>query len=155
MNEIIYTQEQWVKHPISEVFEFFKDAKNLEEITPQYLNFKIVGMNTKEVQKDSIIDYNLKLHGIPFSWKTKISEFVENEMFIDEQMKGPYKKWVHTHLFIEQNGGTLIKDSVSYIIPLGIIGKSLLGKFIRSDIDKIFNYRKQVISKRFGDASDE
>lgn len=153
MNEVIFTQEQWVDHSVCEVFQFFKNAKNLEDITPQYLNFKIIGMNTEEVQKNSVIDYKLKLHGIPFSWRTKIIEFVENDMFIDEQIKGPYKKWIHTHSFIEQDGGTQIKDSVSYIIPLGIIGNFLLGKFIRSDINKIFEYRKKVISKRFGSPS--
>lgn len=149
MNEVIFKQEQWVERPIEEVFDFFKEAKNLEFITPKYLNFTIQNMNTEQVQKESIIDYRLKLHGIPFSWRTRIKDFVENEMFIDEQLKGPYKKWEHTHTFEVKDGGTLIKDSVVYIIPFGALGKWLMGSYIRKEINKIFSYRGKVIERYF------
>lgn len=149
MLEQVFQTKQFINKPISEVFSFFAEAKNLEKITPEFLNFRILKMNTPEIQKNSLIDYQLKLHGIPLKWKTLISEFIPNERFIDEQLKGPYTKWVHTHTFQEKDGGTLIKDHVVYKIPLGIIGKTLLGNYIRNDITKIFNYRYNIIDKHF------
>ena len=70
-------------------------------------------------------------------------------MFIDEQIKGPYKKWHHLHEFEEKDNGTLIKDHITYIIPFGALGSLLLGNFIRKDVEKIFNYRKKIIEEKF------
>lgn len=142
-------QTQWVNKPIKEVFAFFKAASNLEQITPPYLQFKILNMDTEKIQKNSIINYQLKLYGVPFKWQTKISDFVENKMFIDEQVIGPYKKWVHTHTFYEKDGGTLICDHVDYTIPGGVFGNLVLGALIRKDLAKIFKYRTDFIAEYF------
>jgi hypothetical protein len=147
--EGLLIEHQWIDKPLTEVFDFFKDAKNLEKITPEYLQFKILSMNTKEIKEGSLIHYKLKLHGIPFKWRTLISRFKENEMFIDQQQKGPYKKWVHTHTFTEMNGGTLINDHVVYKLPLGSLGRTVAGKFVKNDVESIFSYRKEVIDKHF------
>ena len=155
MQDLIYECEQWVPKTIEEIFPFFAEAKNLEKITPPHLRFHIVGMNTETINKGTLIDYKLQLYGVPFKWKTKISEFEPNKMFIDEQLKGPYSKWVHLHTFEQINGGTLLKDLVHYRIPMGALGKILLGRFIRKDIEKIFNYRKSVIAELFGDACEK
>ena len=149
MNIITFEQEQWVDKEVNEVFNFFKEVKNLEFITPEYLNFKILNMNTKEVEKNSIINYRLKLHGIPFKWQTRIKDFVDGEMFIDEQLKGPYKSWIHTHTFFSKEGGTLIKDHVAYEIPFGFLGKFFMSAYIKSDLNKIFTHRRKVIDNYF------
>lgn len=149
MKEIVFKCEQWVPNKIEEVFHFFTEAKNLEKITPPHLNFNILKSSTENIEKGTLIDYKLKLYGIPLRWKTKISDYSHNKMFIDEQLKGPYKQWIHTHSFQEQDNGTLIIDQVRYIIPFNFLGNLLLGKFIQNDINKIFNYRKQVITDIF------
>ena len=147
--EGLLIEQQWIEKPLSEVFDFFKDAKNLEKITPEYLQFKVLSMNTKDIKEGSLINYKLKLRGIPFKWKTLISKFKENDMFIDQQEKGPYKKWVHTHTFSEVNGGTLINDHVVYKLPLGSVGRIVAGRFVKNDVENIFSYRKEVIDKHF------
>lgn len=149
MSDITFKRTQFVNSPLNEVFYFFSEAKNLETITPPYLNFKILKTSTADIQKGTLIDYQLKLHGIPFKWKTHIKDFQQNKMFIDEQIKGPYKKWIHTHSFKEKDGGTLIEDHVVYKIPLGGLGKLLLGKYIKSDLEKIFSYREKIIEEYF------
>ncbi len=147
--EGLLLEQQWIEEPKDVVFDFFKEAKNLEKITPEYLQFKVLGMSTDNIQKGSLIDYKLKLRGIPFKWKTLISKFEENEMFIDQQQKGPYNKWVHTHTFTEVNGGTLIKDHVVYKLPLGSFGRTVAGWYVKRDVESIFNYRKKVIGNHF------
>lgn len=133
------------------VFEFFKDERNLERLTPPLLNFKVLGKSTDEIQEGTIIDYQLKLHGIPIKWKSLIQNFVKNESFTDQQLKGPYKKWVHQHDFLAVNGGTLMTDDIVYKVPFGLIGRIIAGSFVKRDVNKIFAYRQQVIGDVFND----
>jgi uncharacterized protein len=146
---------QWIDEKTPEVFSFFSNIKNLEKITPKYLNFKVEGMNTNKIQSGSLIDYSLKLHGIPLRWKTRINEFEEHKMFIDEQLNGPYSKWIHTHHFFSIGTGTLIKDVIIYKIPLGFIGSLFAGSFIKNDLRNIFNYRQKVIGQFFNEVNNE
>ena len=147
--EILFHRYQWINSPTNNVFSYFSEAKNLEKITPDYLNFKILGMNTENIETGSLIDYQLRIHGIPLKWKTRINNFEEGSSFIDEQIKGPYSKWLHKHDFISVRNGTLISDKVVYKIPLGFIGKLFAGWYIKKDVTNIFNYRNSVISKTF------
>lgn len=140
---------QYLPNSKSEVFSFFSDEKNLEKITPPEMQFRVDKMSTKSIQDGSIIDYKLKVHGIPMRWKSKISSFITGDYFIDEQLSGPYNKWVHRHEFIEIPSGTLIKDFIVYRIPLGILGRIFAGPFIRKDLNNVFNYRVQAIDRIF------
>jgi len=146
-NEIF--AEQWVPQKSEEVFPFFCDEMNLEKLTPDFLNFKVMKKSTPAIQAGTLIDYRLSLHGITMKWQSKIDEWKPNISFVDTQMKGPYTKWHHTHEFIPYAGGTLLRDRVIYKMPLGILGSLITGHKIRSDVLKIFSHRREVISKLF------
>ena len=148
-DEVIFIENQWLNKSPEDIFDFFSEVKNLEKITPSHLSFKVLNMSTPQIQEGSIIDYRLKLHGIPFNWKTLITSFNKNDSFIDQQEKGPYKKWLHTHTFKKSAGGTLIRDHVVYKIPLGTVGRFITGTYIKKDLSKIFNYRKEIIKQEF------
>lgn len=154
----IYRNQTWLDHCLyktqfiakdrNTVFDFFSQAENLERITPDFLSFKIVDKSTEKIQKNTEINYRLKLHGLKIKWKTLISRWSVPEEFIDEQIKGPYSKWVHLHKFYDVEKGTLITDQVIYRLPLGPLG--LIGHFkVKKDINQIFNYRKKIISEVF------
>lgn len=140
---------QWVNKRPEEIFEFFSNEYNLEKLTPLYLNFEVVGKDTKLIETGTTINYKLKLHGIPLKWKSKIKSFRKNHSFIDEQLKGPYAKWHHYHGFIPSKNGTLIQDHVHYRPPLGKLGLLVAGAYIKNDLNKIFGYRKKVINEIF------
>lgn len=140
---------QFVEKPRPEVFEFFSDEYNLEKITPPLLNFKVLSKSTPEIQEGTIIDYKLKLRGLPMKWKSLIKDFVKNEKFIDTQLKGPYKKWVHLHGFHDLKDGTLMTDDIVYKVPFGFIGRLFTGALVKRDVDEIFNYRQKVIGEIF------
>lgn len=141
----------WTPAPLEKVFSFFSSEKNLEVITPEYLNFKVKNKTTDEIKKGTIINYQLKLRGIPLRWKSLISEFDKDRRFIDEQLKGPYKKWVHLHEFKKHRSGTLIRDKVVYKVPFGSLGRLIAGKYVRRDVKTIFNHRNKVIRDIFLD----
>ena len=137
--------EQWVPQTIKETFSFFKEAKNLEKLTPEFLKFKILSQSTQEINDQTIITYRLSIHGIPFKWKSKITDWNPDSKFSDIQLKGPYNYWYHTHSFEERNGGTLIKDRILYKVPFGFLGDLVAGSFIKKDLETIFSYRTKTI----------
>ncbi len=144
--EIMYA-EQFLPLPPEKVFPFFSAAKNLEKITPESLNFNIVGMSTAEIEQGTIIDYKLKIHGVPAKWKTKIDEWQPPFKFVDNQESGPYSLWHHTHTFHAFAGGTLMVDRVRYRLPMGYLGWAAAGVFVRKDVESIFKYRREYIFK--------
>lgn len=146
----LFERYQYIHTDKNQVFNFFSEAKNLETITPPFLNFKITNMSTTNIEEGTLIDYKLKIHGVPAKWKTEISQWNPGESFIDSQLKGPYNKWIHLHEFYKAGQGCLIRDFVRYKVPLGKIGALLTGAFIRKDINEIFNFRKTKIKEIFG-----
>ena len=84
---------------------------------------------------------------MPVAWRTLIERWEPDSSFVDTQLKGPYKKWLHTHTFEDLGGGTLMTDRVVYRLPLGRLGKALAGSFVRGDIEKIFAYRQEAAPK--------
>lgn len=95
---------------ISEVFDFFSKADNLESITPPELRFEIVSPKPIEIRQGSIIEYDLRLYGIKFRWRALISEWLPGKRFVDEQVSGPYKLWRHSHEVEQIEGGSIIHD---------------------------------------------
>lgn len=141
--------EQWVPRKPDEIFSFFCRETNLEEITPQFLNFHIIGKSTEEIGEGTLIDYKLKLHGVPMKWRTRIEEWVPNRKFVDVQLSGPYKKWHHTHEFIPFAGGTLMRDRVLFRLPFGWAGDAAAGWKVSRDVASIFAYRREKIGEMF------
>lgn len=140
---------QFLARPLSDVFNFFCDPHNLERITPETLNFKIETISSPAISAGTTITYRLRLHGIPFRWKTLIKEWEPGQYFIDTQEKGPYAIWHHTHRFHAVVGGTLMTDEVKYKVPLGWLGESAALPLVRSEVRKIFQHRRHVIAKLF------
>jgi hypothetical protein len=141
--------KQWVPRQKSEVWEFFATEKNLEKITPEFLNFHVVSMDTPSIQKGTKIQYRLKLHGFPMKWLTLIKEWRVGESFVDFQLKGPYSIWHHRHVFTEFSGGTLIEDFVEFKLPFWPFG-SVSIPFVRKDVGQIFNHRQNVLFDYLG-----
>lgn len=143
--------EQWVPRQVDEIFPYFCDEKNLEALTPPFLNFRVLKKSTHSIEHGTEIDYRLSLHGVPFSWRTRIEEWTPGIRFVDLQLKGPYAKWHHTHDFVPFAGGTLLRDRVRYKMPLGRIGDALSGWKVHRDVNQIFSFRRKKIHELFGE----
>lgn len=147
--ERIFESEQFIARPKSEVFAFFSSERNLEMLTPPWLNFHVHKKSTPTIQQGTLIDYTLKIYGIPLKWRTLIEIWEPNERFVDVQLIGPYKKWHHTHTFREVKGGTMMYDRVIYQVPVGRLGDILAGWKVRSDVHGIFDFRTSKINELF------
>jgi len=142
-------KETVINKPLNEVFEFFSKAENLNLITPPELQFKILSPQPIIIEQGCTIDYKIKLSGIPFKWKTQITVFDPEKRFIDMQIKGPYKVWIHEHIFEEREGKTYMKDIVHYLSP-GWFLEPLINKlFVEKRVRAIFEYREQVLKEHF------
>lgn len=154
MRTRICEREVWLPAPIEEVFAFFSDARNLEKLTPPYLQFQVLNEGPIEMRKGGLIDYRLRLRGIPIQWRTEITEWEPGRMFADNQLKGPYRKWYHTHTFESVDGGTLMRDRIEYVIPGGFL-ELLIYPLVRRDVESIFDYRTKIMNEQFGSAKTE
>ena len=123
-----------------EVFAFFSDAFLLEQITPDWLNFRILTPGPIDLTRGSLIDYRIRLHGIPIGWQTEISSWEPPFSFTDRQVRGPYRLWEHLHTFEEVEGGTLTVDRVRYRAPGGRFANWLV---VAKDLRRIFEYRRR------------
>lgn len=142
--------KQWLPHPIDKVFAFFSDACQLETLTPGWLKFAVLTPPPIDMHAGAIIDYKLTLHGFPIRWKTRIEVWEPPHRFVDLQIRGPYRLWLHEHTFTESEGGTLVCDRVTYDVPGGRFVNWLL---VRRDVEKIFAFRHDQLNKIFADDS--
>ena len=141
--------EQWVPQPLDKIFRFFTDPHNLEALTPEFLNFKILKVTSAPIKEGTLLDYRLKIRGIPVRWQSKITECIHEIRFADMQTRGPYRFWHHIHEFYEKDGGTIIRDRVFYKLPGWVPGDIVAHWFVRKELEKIFIHRRKVIAELF------
>ena len=144
-------QEQFLPIPIADAWDFFSTPRNLDEITPQELGFKIVYQPGDKMYEGQIIEYRVMVvPGIWLPWVTEIKTVREGQSFVDEQRFGPYKFWHHRHTFEEKDGGTLMRDLVHYALPLWPFGEIGHNIFVKPKLESIFGFRREILEKRFG-----
>lgn len=132
------------------MFEFYADAGNLERITPAWLGFRIVTPQPIDMAPGALIEYRLKLRQVRVRWLTRIEVWEPGERFVDVQVKGPYRRWHHTHTFEAHDGGTRVRDEVRYALPLGPLGELAHRLWVRRDLERIFDFRGASVSKVMG-----
>lgn len=144
--EHMLTAETTIPRPREEVFAFFAAAENLERITPPELRFTIATPLPIRMGEGALIEYRLRLFGVGFAWKTRISRWEPGHCFVDEQLSGPYRKWVHTHRFEDVPGGTRVLDEVRYRLPFFPLGETAY-PLVRRQVRRIFDFRAQRLSE--------
>ncbi len=144
----VYRLTTELKLPVrrDEVFEFFSDAHQLERITPPWLHFSVQTPHPIEMRAGTLIDYKLRLHGVPIRWQTEIKDWDPPYKFVDEQVAGPYRLWRHLHTFEELDGATICRDEVDYAVPGGKLVHWLI---VKRDVKKIFEFRRETLTDIF------
>jgi len=136
-------RSQRVEVPVERAFSFYADGANLEPLTPPWLHFRLLNRQPLTLEAGALLDYRLRLHGVPIRWQTRIEIWEPPHRFFDTQARGPYALWEHSHEF-ESAGedAAVIHDRVRYAVPLGPIGALAHRLFVRRDLERIFDYRR-------------
>jgi ligand-binding SRPBCC domain-containing protein len=137
-----------VPREVEEVFAFFADARNLDKLTPEWLNFQILSTEPLELHLGQVIDYRLKVRGLPIRWQSEITVWEPLTRFVDEARRGPYRFWHHEHRYEPCEGGTRVIDEIRYGVPGGALIHRM---FVRRDLLRIFAYRQQVTERVFSE----
>jgi ligand-binding SRPBCC domain-containing protein len=145
----VLTREQRLPEPPEETFELFGDARNLEDITPPWLGFRVVTPEPITMAPGTLIAYRLRLHGAPIRWLTRIEVWEPGRRFVDVQVSGPYALWHHLHEFApDGDGGTVMRDTVRYGLPFGPFGGLAHAVFVRREVEAIFDFRREAVRSR-------
>ena len=136
---------------LSDVWRFFSSPHNLQKITPGYMNFRITNCPDRDrIFEGMRITYRVSpVLKVPVTWITLIEAVNEGKSFTDTQLKGPYKLWKHIHTFDAQADGILMRDDVTYALPMGLLGNMAHGLFVKKQLEDIFDYRETAIRKFF------
>jgi ligand-binding SRPBCC domain-containing protein len=130
---------------VGETFAFFADAANLERLTPPWLRFEIRTPLPVRMRAGTIIDYRIRLRGLPMPWRSCIDVWEPEVAFVDRQIVGPYRWWRHEHRFEPVTGGTLVVDDVEYLPRARTFSRRL----VERDLRRIFDYRHETLQRIF------
>lgn len=140
-------REQEFTRPVKELFKFFEKPENLEKITPKSVGFNIITPRPIKMHTGAVLDYTIRILGMPIRWTTLITGYNPPYEFSDVSIKGPYSYWHHSHKFVEVEDGTIMYDEVSYALPFGLIGRLVHALFVKRQLKHIFDYRSEVIEE--------
>ena len=144
-------RSQRVEVPLARAFALYADADNLEPLTPPWVHFRLLSPRPIVFGAGTALDYRLRLHGVPFRWQTRIEVWEPPHYFSDTQARGPYRLWEHQHFFEpDGEGATVIRDHLRYALPLGPVGAIADRLFVRRDLERIFEFRRDGIAARLG-----
>jgi ligand-binding SRPBCC domain-containing protein len=137
---------------VDKAWEFLSNPKNLKEITPKYMNFRILSGADRSIFAGQIIQYKVTpMLGISTKWVTEITHVKDKEYFVDEQRFGPYALWHHKHFIKKIDGGVEMEDVIDYKIPFGIIGQIAHPIIVKNKLKQIFKFRENKLKELFGE----
>jgi ligand-binding SRPBCC domain-containing protein len=147
----VLERSQRLALPVERAFDFYADARNLERVTPPWLDFRIATQGQIEMRPGALIDYRLRFRGVPVRWRTRIDAWNPPHGFVDLQLRGPYALWEHSHSFEpDGDGAVMIGDRVRYALPLGPFGTLAHTLLVRRDLERIFDYRRDAVVRHIG-----
>ena len=144
------TCQMLVSKPLAAVYEVFENPYNLKKITPPWLSFSVSSKDKVVMRQGAEIDYRFRWFVLPMRWRTLITAYNPPHDFVDEQMRGPYLMWRHRHTFEATSEGTLVKDTVDYVLPFGLLGAIAHWIMVEAQLIMIFRFRQKALNELWG-----
>ncbi len=139
--------------PRPEVFAFFADPRNLLRLTPPYVGLQL-HTERATLAAGAVLDFRVRWLGVPLRWRSYVREYDPPYRFVDVQVRGPWARWEHRHLFLEDGGGTWIEDRVTYRLPLGPLGRLAHGVFVERQLRALWAYRQARLAELLAPAGE-
>jgi len=147
-------QQQCIPVSIEDIWAYFCNPENLNELTPPDMSFEIIHGGQEDMYPGQLIEYRVEfVRGFKSRWLTEIAHVRQQSYFVDEQRIGPYQFWYHEHLFTTLETGVKMEDRVTYALPFGIMGDIVHWAWVKRRLNQIFSYRHQKIEQIFGSYS--
>lgn len=135
---------------LEDAWRFFSTPHNLEQITPDFLCFRITSEVPDEIYSGLIITYRISaVAKIPMLWITEIKHVERCLQFVDEQRIGPFRFWHHLHRFRCVEDGVEMEDIVHYVMPCGWLGQCIHKLYIAGRLQRIFDFRRDHLHSLF------
>ncbi len=141
----------WLARPRAQVFAFFADPENLARVSPPGLRLHLL-TPAATLRAGAVLDFGARWLGLPLRWRTYIREYDPPYRFVDVQVRGPWARWEHRHVFLEEDGGTWMEDRVTYGLPLGPLGQVLHAALVHRQLRAAWAFRQARLAERFGGA---
>ena len=139
-----------IKTDLDTAWDFIGSPKNLDLITPDDMIFEIVSDLPEEMHEGLLVEYRV---GIPIlgkqNWLSELKHIRERHSFVDEQLVGPYKLWLHYHEISKVEDGVRFVDHVNYIMPFGPLGEIARAIYVKRQLKRIFDYRTEAMIQHF------
>jgi ligand-binding SRPBCC domain-containing protein len=151
MADHVLDDRLWLARPRAEVFAFFADPRNLLHVTPPGWRLRVLTTSTT-LAAGAVVDYRMRWLGLPLAWRAYVREYDPPHRFVDVQVRGPWARWEHRHLFLEEGGGTWVEDRITYRPPLGVLGRVLHRVLLDRQLRDVWTYRQARLRERFAGA---
>jgi uncharacterized protein (TIGR01777 family) len=133
--------ESTVDAPVDEVFAWHTRPGAMERLTPPWESLQVVD-RSGGMQDGGTVTLRFRRGPVPITWTVKHTAFETGVLFRDEQVEGPFKRWVHTHRFQAEGADRCrLVDEVEWEVPLGPLGEIFAGWAVESDLRRLFRFR--------------
>ena len=149
MKRVVFERITRIAAPREAVVRFFADPANLSRITPPRMRHRVIDAPPRLLREGDRIEYAFRVFGVPMRWRSRIASWREAESFSDVQERGPFAYWLHTHTFRDAGGGTEMHDRVEYALPFGWLGRLVAAPMVRRELERIFDYRAEAVTRAF------
>jgi ligand-binding SRPBCC domain-containing protein len=136
----------WLARPRPEVFAFFADPRNLPRLTPPRFGLT-VRTDRATLAAGAVLDFRIRWLGVPLRWRSYVREYDPPYRFVDVQVRGPWARWEHRHVFLEEGGGTWVEDRVTYRLPLAGLGRVAHHVLVQRQLRALWAYRQARLSE--------
>jgi uncharacterized protein (TIGR01777 family) len=140
-----YVQSCRIAAPPDVVYRWHAAPGALERLTPPWERVSIEE-RAGGIEDGARVVLRVGIGPLRIRWTALHRDYVEGKQFRDEQIKGPFAHWIHTHGFQPDGpNACLLEDRVEYALPFGPLGRLLGDRFTRRKLERIFAYRHTIM----------
>ncbi len=140
----VFSRESVLNEDAATVFAWHARPGAIERLSPPWDPLQVI-RRTGGIRPGARVVLRMKLGPVPYRWHARHTRYEENRLFEDEQVRGPFAEWVHTHAFEPVDDGRCrLKDTVNFRLPLSLISHPLAAGLVKRQLSRIFAFRHRV-----------